>query len=79
MSLHHSIASEAPAARRFRRCAPLLLILGLTALALLPGLVAGDRPFQQSLCGDHEELDACARVWRFAGASTVASESGEMR
>jgi hypothetical protein len=79
MSLHHSISCESPAARRLRRCAPLLLIVGLTVVALAPGLIAGDRPFEQSLCGEHEELDACARAWRIAGTSTVAPESREMR
>jgi len=73
MTLHHSIACDSPAARRLRRCVPLLLVAALTAVALAPGLIAGDRPFQQSLCRDHEALDACALLWRAAGA-----EPGEM-
>jgi hypothetical protein len=74
MSLHHSIACESSAARLLRRCAPLLLVVGLTAVALAPGLIAGDGPFQQSLCHDHEPHDACARLWSIAGA-----EPGEVR
>ena len=46
MSLHHTLACDSPASRRVRRCAPLLLVVGLTALVLAPGVIAGDRPFQ---------------------------------
>ena len=67
MSLHHTIACDPPASRRWRRCAPLLLVVGLTALALAPGVIFGDGPYQISLCGDHEDgLDACAQRWRAA-------------
>lgn len=68
MPLNPSIACESPRSRRLRRCAPLLLVVGLTAAALAPGLIAGDRPFQRSLCLDHERLDACAQLWRTASA-----------
>ena len=45
----------------------MLLVLGLTALALTPGVIFGDRPFQISLCGDHGNgLEACAQHWRTA-------------
>jgi hypothetical protein len=46
MPLHHTLACDSPASRRVRRCAPLLLVVGLTALVLAPGVIAGDRPFQ---------------------------------
>ena len=55
MPLHYTLASEPPASRRLRRCAPLLLLLGMLAGALAPGLIAGDRPFQTSLCDDLEQ------------------------
>ena len=61
MSLHHTIACDPPASRRWRRYAPLLLVAGLTALALAPGLISGDGPHQISVCGPQEaEPDACA-------------------
>ena len=63
MPLHHTIACESPASRRLRWCAPLLLAAGLTALALAPGVIFGDRPYQISLCGEHEEgKTACAQL-----------------
>jgi hypothetical protein len=67
MSLSHRIARDSPTSRRWRRCAPLLLVLGLTALVLTPGMISGDRSFHFSLCGDHEGgLEACAQEWRAA-------------
>ncbi len=67
MSLHHTLACDSVGSRRLRRCAPLLLIAGLTALALAPGLIAGDRPFQTSLCGDIEQApEACVQLGRAA-------------
>ena len=52
MSLSPRIASDSPTSRRWRRCAPLLLAVGLIALALVPGVITGDRPFEISLCSD---------------------------
>jgi hypothetical protein len=70
MSLHHTLACESPGSRRLRRCAPLLLVAGLTALALAPGVIGGDRPFQTSLCGDLEQApEACAQLGRTASAA----------
>jgi hypothetical protein len=67
MPLHHTLACDP--SRRFRRCAPLLLVVGFTAVALAPGLIAGDRPFQTSLCGDLEQAaEACAQVGRAVSA-----------
>lgn len=67
MPLHHTIARDSSRSRRWRRCAPLLLVVGLTALALAPGVLSGDGPYQISLCGGHAEgLDACAQQWRAA-------------
>ena len=67
MSLNPAIACEPPAARRWRRWAPVLLALGLTALALTPGVISGDRPFQISLCGDPgSRLESCVQQWRTA-------------
>ena len=67
MSLHYTILSDSSASRRWRRYAPLLLVAGLTALALAPGLVSGDGPHEISLCGAQEGgLDACAQHWRAA-------------
>jgi hypothetical protein len=65
MPLHYTLASEPPAPRLLRRCAPLLLLLGMLAGALAPGLIAGDRPFQTSLCDDLEAARAaCAPLER---------------
>jgi hypothetical protein len=50
MQLHCTLASEPPATRRLRGCAPLLL--GMFAGALPPGLIAGNPPFQTSRCDD---------------------------
>jgi hypothetical protein len=58
MPLHYTLASEPPASRRLRRCAPLFLLLGILGGALLPGLIAGDRPFQTSLCDDLDQAPA---------------------
>ena len=70
MSLHHTLACDSPASRRVRRCAPLLLVAGLTAFALAPGLIAGDRPFQTSLCAGLEQApEACAELGRTASAA----------
>jgi hypothetical protein len=67
MSLNRIIAYEPPASRRWRRWAPLLLLLGLIVLTLMPGAISGDRPFQISLCGDQAGgLEACAQQWRAA-------------
>jgi hypothetical protein len=67
MSLNHCIALDPPGSRRWRWCVPLLLVLGLAALALAPGMISGDRSFEISLCGDHEGgLEACAQQWRAA-------------
>ena len=67
MSLHHTLAYDPPAARRLRRCAPLLLVVSLTALALAPGLITGDGPFQASLCGASEQgPEACTQLARAA-------------
>jgi hypothetical protein len=61
MSLHHTIACDPPTSRRWRRYAPLLLVVALTALALAPGVISGDGPHQISVCGAQEaEPDACA-------------------
>ena len=60
MSLHHTIVCEPPTSRRWRWYAPLLLVAGLTALALAPGLISGDGPHQISICGPEEiALGAC--------------------
>jgi hypothetical protein len=61
MSLHHTIACDPPTSRRWRWYAPLLLAVGLTALALAPGLISGDGPHRISVCGTAGGvLDACA-------------------
>ena len=63
MPLHHTLALEPPAYRRLRRCAPLLLLPGILAGALAPGLIAGDRPFQISLCDlEHAPAGCAARA-----------------
>ena len=65
MSLHYSLAYDPPGSRRLRRWTPLLLIVGLAALALAPGRIAGDRPFQASVCGDLEQAsEACTQLPR---------------
>jgi hypothetical protein len=65
MSLHYTLVFDSPASRRLRRYAPLLLVGGLMALALAPGIIAGDRPFQAGLCGDLEQApEACAQLGR---------------
>lgn len=61
MSLTAAIASDPPASRWFRRCAPLLIVTGLTGLALMPGVIAGDRPYAVSLCAD-QPVHACAQL-----------------
>jgi peptidoglycan/LPS O-acetylase OafA/YrhL len=67
MSSRHSLASNSPMLRRLRRFAPLLVIVALTALALTPGMVSGDRSFEISLCADHRDSgDACALLRRAA-------------
>lgn len=67
MPPRHTLACDSPASRRLRWCAPWLLVVGLTALALAPGLIAADRPFQTSLCGDLEQPpEACAQLGRAA-------------
>ena len=67
MPLHHTLACESPGSRRLRRCAPLLLVAGLTAFALAPGLIVGDRPFQASLCVELEQApEACVSPGRTA-------------
>ena len=60
MSLHHTIACDPPTSRWWRRYAPLLLVAGLMALALAPGLIFGDGPHQVSVCGAEDGGDACA-------------------
>ena len=73
MPLHYTLASEPPAARHLRRCAPLLLLLAMFAGALAPGLIAGDRPFQTSLSDDLEHLPAaCAALERTLSAALRA-------
>ena len=76
MSLHHALACEPPASRRLRWLAPLLVVAGLTMLALAPGLIAGDRPFETSLCGHVEDAAAtCAQLERTASAAVPAVEA----
>jgi hypothetical protein len=76
MSLHHALACEPPTSRRLRWLAPLLLVVGLTALALAPGLIAGDGPFETSLCADlGAASDACAQLERTASAAMPALEA----
>jgi hypothetical protein len=74
MPLSHAIMRETPASRRLPRCAPLLLAIGLSAAALLPGLIAGDRSFERSLCISDPAPDACALPSR-----TTAADAGTMR
>ena len=76
MPLHHTLACESPGSRRLRRCVPLLLAVGLIALALAPGVIAGDRPFQTSLCGDLAQApEACAQLARTAAAAIREREA----
>ena len=73
MPLHYTLISEPPASRLLRRCAPLLLLLGILAGALVPGLIVGDRPFQTSLCDDLEQAPAtCAALERTLSAALRA-------
>jgi hypothetical protein len=62
MSRRASNALSSRSARRLRQCAvPLLVILGLMLLALTPGMLAGDRPFEIALCGEHQGTEGgCA-------------------
>ena len=63
MPLHPAIVREPPPSRRLRRWAPLLVLLGMLAATLVPGLIAADRPFEASLCNDLERSpDACAAL-----------------
>ncbi len=39
MTLSSTLAYDTPAARRFRRIAPLVVLLGLVALIMAPGLI----------------------------------------
>ncbi len=41
MTLTSQLADDTPGARRFRRFAPLAVLLGLMALTMIPGLIAG--------------------------------------
>jgi peptidoglycan/LPS O-acetylase OafA/YrhL len=78
MSLHYTLACDSPASRRLRRCAPLLLVVGLTTLALAPGIISGDRPFQTSLCGYPEQaLEACTQLRR-TGSSAMHERAAEL-
>jgi peptidoglycan/LPS O-acetylase OafA/YrhL len=71
MSLHCTLASDSASAQRFRRLIPLAVIAGLAVLALAPGAITGDRPFQASLCADQQQApEACAELWRAASAPT---------
>jgi hypothetical protein len=75
MLLHHTIACDPPTLRRWRRYAPLLLVAGLTALALAPGLISGDGPHQISVCGAQEgALGACPE-----GSSAALAERSLVR
>jgi hypothetical protein len=77
MTLHYMLAEEPPGCRRLRRWAPLLVLLWLIALVLTPGLVAGDRPFQTSLCAGLEQApDACAALVRTVLATTPPDGRG---
>jgi hypothetical protein len=73
MPLHYTLTSEPLASRRARRSAPLLLLLGMLVGVLAPGLIAGDRPFQTSLCHDLEHAPAaCASLERTLSAALRA-------
>ena len=76
MPLHHTLACDPPTLRRFRRCAPLLLVVSLTAGALAPGLIAGDRPFHTSPCSELAPVPAaCAPIQ--VAVSTPAQDGAE--
>jgi hypothetical protein len=81
MPLHHTLACEPPASRRLRRWVPLLLFLGLIAVALVPGLIANDRPFQANLCDDFEQTGSpCAPLQPTISAAMDAdAQPGQMR
>ena len=77
MPFHHTLACTPPASRRLRRWAPLLVLLGMLAATLAPGLIAGDRPFQTSLCDDLERApDACAALVRTVFATLPTAGAG---
>ena len=77
MPLHPAIACEPPPSRRLRRWAPLLVLLGMLAATLAPGLIAADRPFQISLCDDLERApDACAALVRTMLATMPTDGAG---
>jgi hypothetical protein len=79
MTLHHTLACDSPASRRLRRYAPLLLVGGLMALILTPGIIAADRPFQAGLCGDLEQApEACAQLGR-AAMHELEAELAELK
>lgn len=60
MPLHHTIACDSPASRRWRRWAPLVVLVAITLLMLVPGLMYSEQSYPVSLCGDREGLDDCA-------------------
>ena len=66
MSLHHTIACDPPASRRWRRWVPLILLVALTLLVLAPGVIYSDERYQISLCGEQGGLDTCAQRFRAA-------------
>ncbi len=75
MPLRRKRVSDSPALRRWA-WEPLLVLLGLIAVALAPGLIASDRPFQTSLCDDFEPPAACAPLERTISAATDAGVPG---
>jgi hypothetical protein len=80
MPLHYTLASEPPGSRRVRRWAPLLVLLGLIAVVLAPGFVAGDRPFQTSLCDDLEQAsEVCTPLERTVSAAMHVEEAGSVQ
>jgi hypothetical protein len=77
MPLHYTLASDPPAFRRVRRCAPLLLLLGMLTGVLVAGCISGDRPFQTSLCDDLEHAPAATCVsLAYHLSSSVATGAG---
>jgi hypothetical protein len=80
MPLHYTLASGPPAFRLLRRCAPLLLFLGMLAGALVPGCISGDRPFQTSLCDDleHAPAAACASLAYRLSSFVAAGAGGDL-